>query len=110
MKIKFKKAAIEADLADGFFKKMIGLSFSKKKNMLFTMDFEYAWQFWMFGVRYDLYMIFLDKNKIVVDVRKAVPLSFDMKTWKVYAPKKPAKYILETPYDIKMKIGDRLSW
>jgi uncharacterized membrane protein (UPF0127 family) len=110
MKIKFKNATIEAVLAAGFFEKMIGLSFSEKKNMLFPMDFEDRWQFWMFGVSYDLVMIFLDKDKRVVDILNAEPLSWNPKTWKVFTPKKPAKYILETPYDLKIKIGDKLSW
>jgi uncharacterized membrane protein (UPF0127 family) len=110
MKIKLKNSVMEADVADGFFKKMIGLSFSKKRNMLFTMDFEYRWQFWMFGVRYGLKMIFLDKDKRIVDVLKAEPLSLDLKTWKVYTPRKPSKYILETPYDIKANVGDKLGW
>ena len=110
MKIKFKDTSLEADVADTFFKRMMGLSFSKKKNMLFTMDYEYQWPFWMFGVRYALSIVFLDESKEVVDVKRAEPLSLDPRTWRTYTPRKPSKYVFETPLDIKIKIGDRLSW
>jgi len=52
MKIKLKNSIVEADIADNFWKRLIGLSFSKKKNMLFTMSYEEKWPFWMFGVSY----------------------------------------------------------
>jgi len=110
MKIKIKNSVIEADVADDFWKRMMGLSFSEKKNMFFPLPFEDKWSLWMFAVKYPLKMIFIDKNKTVIDIKEAVPLSSDPKTWKTYKPKKPCKYILETPYDLKIKIGDKLSW
>jgi len=110
MKIKLKNSTIEADLADNFWKRMIGLSFSKKKNMLFIMDYESEWSFWMFGVRYPLKMIFLDVNKKVVDVKYAEPLTLNPKSWKTFCPRKPYKYVLETPFDLKIKLDDKLNW
>lgn len=110
MKIKLKNSTIEAEVADDFWKRMMGLSFSEKKNMFFPLPFEDKWSLWMFAVKYPLKMIFVDKNKTVIDIKEAVPLSSDPKTWKTYKPKKPCLYILETPYDLKIKIGDKLSW
>ena len=110
MKIKLKKSFIEADIADNFWKRLIGLSFSKKKNMLFTMSYESKWPFWMFGVSYHLNIIFMNKNKEVVDIKRAEPLSLNPETWRTYIPRKPCKYVLEAPYDIKIKIGDELKW
>jgi uncharacterized membrane protein (UPF0127 family) len=110
MKIKLKNSVIEAEIAENFWKRMIGLSFSKKKNMFFPLEFEAKWSLWMFGVRYPIKMIFIDKNKTVIDIKNGEPLSFNPKTWKIYKPRKSCKYILETPFNLKIKIGDRLKW
>jgi uncharacterized membrane protein (UPF0127 family) len=110
MKIKLRNRAVEASVAGSFFAKMIGLSFSKKRNMLFTMDEERRWSFWMFGVMYPLKIIFLDASKRVVDIKEARPLSLDPRTWRTYVPKKPSKYIFETPFDLKIRIDDKMDW
>lgn len=110
MKIKIRNSIIESDLADSFWKRMIGLSFSKKKNMFFPLPYEGKWSLWMFLVRYPLKMIFIDMDKVVIDIKEAEPLSLNPETWKTYIPKKPCKYILETPFDLKLNVGDRLNW
>jgi uncharacterized membrane protein (UPF0127 family) len=110
MKIKLKNSVIEADFANSFWKRLIGLSFSKERNMLFSMSYESKWSFWMFGVSYPLNIIFMNKNKEVVDIKKAEPLSFNPETWRTYVPRKPCKYVLETPFDLKIKIDDKLDW
>jgi uncharacterized membrane protein (UPF0127 family) len=110
MKIKLKNSIIEADVADNFWKRLIGLSFSERKNMFFFLPYEDKWSLWMFLVRHPIKMIFIDKNKTVIDVKEAEPLSFNPKTWKTYSPKRPCKYILETPFDLKIKLKDKLNW
>jgi len=110
MKIKLKNSIIEADVADNFWKRLIGLSFSERKNMFFFLPYEDKWSLWMFLVRYPIKMIFIDKNKTVIDVKRAKPLSFNPKSWKTYMPEKPCKYILETPFDLKIKLKDKLNW
>jgi len=110
MKIQFKNKIIEVEIADNFWKRMMGLSFSKKKNMFFPLPYEDKWSLWMFGVRHPIKMIFIDKNKIVIDIKEGEPLSLYPKTWKTYKPKKPCKYILETPFNLKIKIGDKLNF
>jgi uncharacterized membrane protein (UPF0127 family) len=110
MKIKLKNKVIEVGLADTFWKKLFGLSFHRNKNLLFTMDHEGRWSFWMFLVRYPIKMIFIDKNKVVIDKKEAEPLSLNPKSWKTYSSEKPCKYILETPFDLKIKIGDKLDF
>ncbi|NIM47132.1 MAG: hypothetical protein GTN40_03170 [Candidatus Aenigmarchaeota archaeon] len=110
MKIKLKGSTIEAEVADNFLKRAVGLSFSKKKNMFFHLSYEDKWSLWMFAVRYPIKMIFIDKSKIVIDIKEGKPLSFDPKTWRTYKPKKHCKYVLETPFNLKVKIGDKLRW
>ena len=110
MKIKLKSKTIQADVADDMIKRMMGLSLQEKKNMFFPMPYEDRWSLWMFAVRYPLFMIFIDKNKKVVDVQRGIPITTDPKTWKLYIPKEKCKYILETPFNLKVKIGDKLIW
>ena len=110
MKIKLKDSVIEAEVADDLIKRAIGLSLSEKKNMFFPMSYESRWSLWMFAVRYPIKMVFIGKDKRVIDIKKGVPITPDPKTWKVYTPKEPCLYILETPFDLKIKIGDKLGW
>ncbi|MEM5879649.1 MAG: DUF192 domain-containing protein [Candidatus Aenigmatarchaeota archaeon] len=110
MEIRLKNSTIEADVADSFLKQLLGLSFSKKKNMLFIMPYEKRWSFWMFLVRYPLKFIFLDSSKKVVDIKEGKPISLGLKTWKTYKSKEACKYVLETPFSLKIKVGDKLKW
>ena len=110
MEIRVGKKSIETEVADTMVKRMMGLSLCDKKNMFFPLPFDDKWSLWMFAVRYPLKMIFIDKEKKVVDVKRGVPITTDPKTWKVYSPKEKCRYILETPFDIKIKIGDKLRW
>lgn len=110
MLIKVNGKKIEAEVADDFFKRMVGLTLSRRKNMLFIMDYDSRWSMWMFTLRYPIKMIFIDKKKKVVDIKEGVPITSDPKTWKVYTPEEKCKYILETPFDLKVDVGDKLSW
>jgi uncharacterized membrane protein (UPF0127 family) len=74
------------------------------------MPYEYKWSFWMFGVRYKIKIIFISKDKRVVDVKNGTPISFNPKTWKIYEPKHDCKYVLETPLNIKVKVGSKVKW
>jgi len=110
MKIKLKNSIIEADVADTFYKRLMGLSLSEKKNMFFPMPYESKWSLWMFLVKYPIRMIFIGKNKTVIDIKEGKPITSDTDTWKTFVPKKPCKYILETPFDLKIKIGDKITF
>ena len=110
MKFKIRNKTLEADVADDMAKRVMGLSVGKKRNMFFLMPYEHEWSLWMFSVRYPLTMIFIGKNKKVVDILRGVPITTDPRTWKTYTPREKCKYILETPFKVSVKIGDRLSW
>jgi len=63
---------------------------------------------WMPFVKYDLDLFFLDKDFVVVDVQKAVPLTFNPKTWRTYKCEE-AKYCLEIKQGlVKLKKGARI--
>lgn len=110
MKIKIRNSVVKADVADNLYKRAMGLSMSEKKNMFFLMPYEDRWSLWMFLVSYPIKMIFINKDKMVVDIKEGKPITSDPKTWKTYVPKKSCRYILETPFDLKIKIGDKMSW
>jgi uncharacterized membrane protein (UPF0127 family) len=110
VKLKIKNKTIEADVANDMTKRVMGLSLCEKKNMFFPMPYEDRWSLWMFAVRYPLTMIFIGRDKKVVDVHRGVPITPDPKTWKTYTPKKKCKYVLETPFKVSVKIGDKINW
>lgn len=110
MKVRIGKSVIEADVANDMIKRTLGLGIGKKRSMLFLMPYEYKWSLWMFTVKYPLTMVFIDKNKNVIDVQRGVPITSDPKTWRTYTPKKKCKYILETPFKSGIRIGDSVSW
>jgi hypothetical protein len=99
--------------ADTELKQAIGLMFSRKINFDFALIFErpsssvIGSTIHMMFVFYPIAVIFLDEKKKVVDIkRKVIPFWF-------YAPKKPAKYIIEIPTSTNIsfiKINDRFKW
>jgi len=102
---------IDVELADNHFKRVNGLSGCKeKKSMLFTFPFSFKWGFWMPFMNFSLSMIYLNKNKEVIDILHAEPMTANPKTWKIYKPSKACKYVLETPFEHNIKKGDVLSW
>lgn len=108
-----EKSSLECEVADSPWKQTVGLSFSaKRRSMLFFFPFQRKWEFWMFGMSYPLWIVFIDSGKRVVEVQNAEPLSFNPRTWKVYVSRIPYKYVLEVPVNSKYKFreGDKLEW
>ncbi len=54
----------------------------------------YGNKIWMPFVKYDLDLFFLDGKMKILSKEKAVPMTLNPKTWKIYSNKK-AKYCLE---------------
>lgn len=65
-----------------------GLMFSKKKNLMFVFDDEKRRSLHMLFVFFPIDVLFLDKNKKVVEKARLKPFSF-------YKSKKKAKYVVE---------------
>ncbi|MBD3354504.1 DUF192 domain-containing protein [Candidatus Woesearchaeota archaeon] len=66
-----------------------GLMFSKKKNLMFVFDKEQKVPLHNFFVFFSIDVLFLDKDKKIVEIKK------DFKPFSYYNPKKKAKYVLE---------------
>ncbi len=87
--------------------KAIGLMFSrKKKTLIFIFNKEKLISLHMFFVFYPIDVLFLDKNKKVVQLKE------NFKPFRILIAKKPAKYIIELPDNTikrtKTKVGDTI--
>ncbi|MCW1296651.1 MAG: DUF192 domain-containing protein [Candidatus Parvarchaeota archaeon] len=104
-KIRGKKLKIK--VCKSYLSKVFGLMFSTMKNLdgaLLCFDKEDKYAIHMFFVFQHLDIVWLDSKKRVVDVQRAVPFAF-----KIYKPRKAAKYILELKKDIlNLKIGEQI--
>ncbi|NJE06128.1 DUF192 domain-containing protein [Thermococcus sp. M36] len=98
-------------LADTFFKRFRGLMLVRDINyaLVFVLPAETKANasIHMFFMLSDIDVIWLDSSRRVVDFKTA-------KKWRVYAPKKAAKYIIEGPVGminvLKVEEGDLISW
>ncbi len=95
------------EYARTFFQKAKGLMFRKEPpegGMLFVFKNDGMHSIWMPFMRFPIKIIFYDsKGKIINAVENAKPISFDPKTWKIYRPEGPCKYILEIRCNGKYK-------
>ena len=99
---------IRVDLADTPLKQKVGLSnksvMAAGEGMLFVFDRDDKWRVWMKGMHFGLDILWLDDNGKIIDMREYVyPDSYP----NVFAPKYPAKYILEVIAGYASAIGLR---
>ena len=89
--------------------KSLGLMFAlKPKTLVFIFKKEKIIQLHMLFVFYPIDVLFLNKNKVVVETKEALmPFSF-------YTPKKKALYIIELPQGTikktKTALGDKMQF
>ncbi|MGZ7047546.1 MAG: DUF192 domain-containing protein [Methanobacterium sp.] len=108
-----KKTEIgESEIADTFFSRLRGTMFKSKleRGLILKLPNTRSRSgsaIHMFFVRFPLDIIFTDGDKKVVDTVSIDP-------WKMYTPKKPARYVIEmekgTIEESKTKIGDKLDF
>lgn len=70
----------------------------KKDGLLLVFPLEGRWMngIWMAWMRFHIDLIFISSEKRIVGIeRELKPISLNPKTWKIYFPKKKAKYALE---------------
>ena len=99
-----------AKLCTNTFSKFIGLMFSKKQNRVLIFNFNKYKIIYlhMLFVFYPIDVLFLDKNKIVVDKKE------NFKPFTFYKSKKKAMYAIELRNGVikrtKTKIGDKIEF
>ncbi len=94
--------AKEPKLCKNNFSKALGLMFSKQKTLIFIFNKEKIISLHMFFVFYPIDVLFLNKNKKVVQLKE------NFKPFRIIIPKKPAKYIIELPDKTIKKTNTRL--
>jgi len=88
------------EIAKTPWKKTKGLMFRKElakgSGLLMIFERERKHGIWMLGMRFPIDIVFIDSRKRIVDIRHSVkPVGRHPKTWRVYKPSKPSKYVLE---------------
>ncbi len=107
-----KKLVCEGGVADNILSKAWGWMLHKperNEGLLFVLLFECKPAMWMFMTISKINMAFLDKDFRVVDFQQASPMTLDPRTWRLYFPKKPCRYVLELHPDNKLKAGEKLN-
>ncbi|PID34493.1 MAG: hypothetical protein CR971_03000 [candidate division SR1 bacterium] len=97
----------KVQIADTDEKRRKGLMFVEQlpedEGMLFTYDQEGSYTFWMKNTLIPLDMIWINKNKKIVDIQTAQPCKTE--ECPVYTPKGKAQYVLELNAEITKKYG-----
>ncbi|MCH8003356.1 MAG: DUF192 domain-containing protein [Nanoarchaeota archaeon] len=111
IKNKTKKTLLarNAKACTSIISKSSGLMFSKKnKPLIFIFKKEKINPLHMFFVFYPIDVLFLNKNKIVVEMKE------NFKPFSFYAPKNKSKYIIELPKntikETKTELGDKIEF
>ncbi|MBW3020398.1 DUF192 domain-containing protein [Candidatus Woesearchaeota archaeon] len=95
---------IEGKVCKGEFSKARGLMFSRKKTLIFEFKEEIKVSLHMFFVFFPINVYFLNKNKEVVEIKEK------FNPFTIYFPKNKAKYIVECPNKLNVKIKDKVDW
>lgn len=107
------------ETADSIGKKTKGLMFRKElapdSGLLMVFKFERKNEIWMFGMRFPIDIVFIDKDKKIVDIKHSVkPMGKNPKSWKIYKPKQNCRFVLEINSGMikktKTEIGDVLDF
>lgn len=102
--------ADKIEMASGHVGKAKGLMGRKDIKDGYGMLFEFSREkyegFWMLFMKIPIDIIFIDERKRIVDIKHSVkPISINPRTWKIYYPKKPAKWVLEMKSGTMKKLG-----
>ncbi len=95
-----------AKLCRSVLSKTIGLMFSKKKIIVLEFKKEKIIPLHMFFVFYPIDVLFLDKNKKIIEIKR------NFKPFTLYTSKNKAKYVVEMPKQekIRFKTGDSVTF
>jgi len=98
----------KAGVAESWFARARGLSGKDSGNMLFVFPLKFRPGFWMFRMRYPIWISFLEDDGTVFEVKRAEPMGFNMKSCRVYRPSRGCSYVLESEFEVKQ--GDKIEW
>lgn len=107
VEIKVDGRKFEAEVADSFLSRAKGMSFRSDGKMLFRFPRELKPAIDMMFLSVPLQLVFLNAEKEVVDVQRAEPWTLDPRTWRLYRPSEPVKYLLESTEFLELEEGDK---
>jgi uncharacterized protein len=98
--------ANKAEICKSSLSKAVGLMFSKKsdKGLIFVFEKEQIVPLHMFFVFYPIDVLFLDKNRKVLEIKR------NFKPFTCYTPKNKAKYLIELLDCRNTVVGDKLAF
>jgi len=114
--VKVGNTEIKAEIADSLLKQTKGLMFRKSlpenEGMLFAFNDETYHSFWMMNMSFPIDIIWINKEKEIVDITKNVqPCKLICPTYK---PKEKAMYVLEVNANFteehRVKVGTMLEF
>lgn len=108
--IKINGEKFDAEVADNFFTRAKGLSFRSEGKMLFKFPHNTRGKIDMVFLSKPLYLYFMNPEGEVIDVQKAEPWSFDPRSWRLYSPSRPYKFLLESFEDLNVSKGDVMTF
>lgn len=104
-KLQIGDNVVEAKIAENPLHHLIGMRGSREGKMFFEFPFERRWNLDMAFVRTDLYVYFFDRDKSLIEKKKATKWGLNPFKWKIYRPEKPSKYILESAEKLDLEEG-----
>lgn len=110
MEIKTEEQKFEVEVADNIYTRAKGLAFRKHGKMLFKFPRETRAKIDMMLLSRPLHLYFLNSEKEVINVQKADPWGFNPKTWKLYSPERPYRYLLESFENLGLEEGDEVEF
>jgi hypothetical protein len=78
--------------------------FSKKKNLIMIFNKEKNISLHMFFVFFPIDVLFLDKNKRIIEIKK------DFRPFSFYTSGKKVKYVVELTDKHNYKVGDKINF
>lgn len=110
VEVEIGREKIEAELATSLLEKTKGMGFRKEGKMLFVFSSDTRARIDMMFLSVPLQLIFQDSEKKVIDVQRAEPWSLDPRTWRLYYPGKPYRYLLESTEFLDVEKDDHLKF
>lgn len=101
---------VEAELADNMIKRAKGLSLRDSGKMLFNFNRDTNAGIDMMLLSEPLHLYFMNSDKEVIDIQKAMPWTPDPRTWKLYSPERSYRYLLESFEELGMEEGQEIGF
>lgn len=95
---------IKGKICNSLFSMARGLMFSKKKTLIFILNKVKKQDLHMFFVFFPIQVYYLDPFHKIIEIKE------DFKPFRMYKAKNKAKFIVESPVKLNVKLNDTLEW